>query len=594
MPETTPDAIEAPWRRRFRAPRTTLPAWADDAPERLLYASNDSGKWELFAWDRAADTHLQLTDRREGTLNGHIGPRGESIWWFDDTDGDELGRWIIQPFSGGAGQVVAEELGRFYFTGLELGRSVAVLGGSHEAGSSIHVAGETLRTIYESESESWTGGLSVDETLLCFHHAEHGDSRHAALRVVDLEGNTVGDLWDGPGLGLESSGFSRAPGDERVLVLHERDDLKRPLIWWPRSGETRLLSLDLPGEVDVAWYPDGRALLVTHEHAGRSQLYRLDLGDGEGAEQLAELVTPPGVISAAAARPDGEVWYLWSDSATPAQVRSTSGSVVLTPRGDVAPGGVRYKDLWVDGIHALVAEPAGSPRPHPTIFEIHGGPEAHDRDSFQPFVQAWVDHGFAVVMVNYRGSSGYGRAWRDALTGNPGLTELQDIAKVRDRVVSDGIADQARIVLAGASWGGYLTLLGLGKQPDLWSLGVANVPVADYVAAYEDEMPPLKAYDDALFGGSPETVPQAYVDRSPITFVENVRVPLIILGGENDPRCPIRQIDNYLARLAELGKPHEVLMYDAGHGSLRNDERIRQLEAEINFVARHMGTPPAQ
>jgi dipeptidyl aminopeptidase/acylaminoacyl peptidase len=585
---------EAPWRRRFRAPRTTLPAWADEAPERLLYAANHPGKWELFAWDRTTDTHLQLTDRREGTLDGHIAPRGENVWWFDDTDGDELGRWVMQPFSGGERRVIADELGRFYSTGLELGRSVAVVGGSRESGSTIHVIGDAVRAIYENENESWTGGMSADETLVCFHHAEHGDTRHAALRVVDLEGNTVGDLWDGPGLGLESSGFSRVAGDERVLVLHERDDLKRPLIWWPRSGETRVLTLDLPGEVDVAWYPDGTALLVTHEHAGRSQLYRLDLGEGDGAEKLTEIPTPPGVITAAAARPDGEVWYLWSDSATPAQVRSTSGAVVLTPRGEVAPGGVRYTDLWVDGIHALVAEPADSPRPHPTMFEIHGGPEAHDRDSFQPFIQAWVDHGLAVVMVNYRGSSGYGRAWRDALTGNPGLTELADIARVHERVVTDGIADPERIVLGGASWGGYLTLLGLGKQPDLWSLGVANVPVADYVAAYEDEMAPLKAYDDALFGGSPEAIPQAYIDRSPLTFIENVRVPLIILAGENDPRCPVRQINNYLARLSELGKPHEVVRYDAGHGSLRTDERIRQLEAEINFVARNLGTTPAQ
>jgi dipeptidyl aminopeptidase/acylaminoacyl peptidase len=424
--------------------------------------------------------------------------------------------------------------------------------------------------------------------LLCFHHAEHGDTRHPALRVIDSDGTPVGELWDGPGLGLESSGFSRAPGDERVLVLHERDDLKRPLIWWPRSGETRLLRLDLPGEVDVEWYPDGRAILVVHEHTGRSQLYRLELED----EQLVELPTPPGVIAAAAARPDTDVWYLWSDSASPPEVRSTGGSVVLVPPGDPAPRGGRYSDLWVGDIHALLAEPIGAARPHPTIFVIHGGPEAHDRDTFSPPVQAWVDHGLAVVMVNYRGSSGYGRAWRDALTGNPGLTELADIAAVRERVVADGICAPDRIVLSGASWGGYLTLLGLGVQPDLWALGVAGVPVADYIAAYDDEMDPLKAYDDALFGASPSEDPQLYIDRSPLTFIEQVRVPVMVLAGENDPRCPIRQIDNYLARLSELGKPHEVLRYEAGHGSLRTDERIRQIEVQLDFVARHLGTTP--
>jgi dipeptidyl aminopeptidase/acylaminoacyl peptidase len=163
---------------------------------------------------------------------------------------------------------------------------------------------------------------------------------------------------------------------------------------------------------------------------------------------------------------------------------------------------------------------------------------------------------------------------------------------VRRRVVADGIADPSRMVISGASWGGYLTLLGLGLQPDDWTLGVASVPVADYVAAYEDEMEPLKAYDRALFGASPEEDRAVYDKRSPLTYVDNVRVPVFILAGENDPRCPIRQIDNYLERLDALGKPHEVMRYDAGHGSQRTDERIRQTEAEIDFVARHLGTTP--
>jgi dipeptidyl aminopeptidase/acylaminoacyl peptidase len=252
---------------------------------------------------------------------------------------------------------------------------------------------------------------------------------------------------------------------------------------------------------------------------------------------------------------------------------------------------VRVTDVWVGDIHGFVAEPATG-RPHPTVFVIHGGPEWHDRDAFAPQVQAFVDHGMAVVMVNYRGSTGYGRAWRDAITGNPGLTELEDIAAVRAKVVADGIADPERLVISGASWGGYLTLLGLGLQADQWSLGVASVPVADYIAAYEDEMEPLKAYDRALFGASPEDDRAAYETRSPLTYIDNVRVPVFILAGENDPRCPIRQIETYVDRLAALGKPHEVLRYDAGHGSLRTDERIRQTEAELEFLSRHLGTPP--
>jgi dipeptidyl aminopeptidase/acylaminoacyl peptidase len=259
------------------------------------------------------------------------------------------------------------------------------------------------------------------------------------------------------------------------------------------------------------------------------------------------------------------------------------------------------EDVWVDGpggrVHALLRRPVADGaapvlEPLPLLIEVHGGPTAHDADAFRAYPSAWVDHGFAVVQVNYRGSTGYGSAWRDALDTRVGHTELEDVVAVRDYLVRAGIADPARVVLNGASWGGYLTLLGLGTYPDRWSLGLASVPVADYVAAYEDEMEGVKAFDRALFGGSPEQVADKYRDSSPITYVDAVTVPVLIMAGENDPRCPIRQIENYLAKLAEREVPHEVYRYDAGHGSLVDDERVRQAETEFSFTTRYLLQEP--
>ena len=112
--------------------------------------------------------------------------------------------------------------------------------------------------------------------------------------------------------------------------------------------------------------------------------------------------------------------------------------------------------------------------------------------------------------------------------------------------------------------------------------------MADYLAAYEDEMEGLRAYDRALFGGSPEEVHDVYVRSSPITYVDAVAAPVLVVAGANDPRCPIRQIDNYLARLDELGKDHEVYRFDAGHGSLVIEETIRQVEVALDFALRHV------
>ena len=106
-------------------------------------------------------------------------------------------------------------------------------------------------------------------------------------------------------------------------------------------------------------------------------------------------------------------------------------------------------------------------------------------------------------------------------------------------------------------------------------------------------MEPLRAFDRALFGGAPAERPELYRERSPITYADRLRVPVLIMAGSNDPRCPIRQVGNYLARLHELSKPYEYYEFDAGHSSAVVEEQIRQIEKRIDFVHRHLGTPRA-
>jgi dipeptidyl aminopeptidase/acylaminoacyl peptidase len=576
------------WKARFRAARVSLPGWADDAPHRCLYRSNASGTWEIYAWDRRTGEHRQVTDRPNGTVIGGIDPTGEWIWWFADTDGDEFGVWRRRPFGGGEDEPAAPGLEPSYPAGLAVGASgLAVIGRSTEGGTTVHVCHPEPRVLYEHREDAYAVDLSEDESLVAINHSEHGDSRHMALRVLRTDGGTVADLWDGPGKGVDGLAFSPVAGDQRLLVEHERHGKPEPLLWDPVSGEIREIALDLPGEIGAAWYRDASALLISHAYQARDELYRYDLASGA----LDRIETPRGVIGGATARPDGTVEFSWSSAASPPVIRSSSGAVVLTPPGPPAPGSVPVEDAWVTGpggrIHALVSRPPGE-APYPTVFDVHGGPTAYDDDSFVPDAAAWVDHGFAVVRVNYRGSTGYGSAWRDAIEGRPGLVELEDIKAVRDWAVSSGLADPGRLVLTGGSWGGFLTLLGIGTQPGDWSAAIAIVPVADYVAAYEDEMEALQAFDRSLFGGSPREVPERYSASSPITYIEAVTAPVLVMAGENDPRCPIRQIENYLTRLRELDKEHEVYRYDAGHGSLVVEERIRQMAAAIDFARKYV------
>ncbi|GGS85664.1 S9 family peptidase [Streptomyces chromofuscus] len=585
------------WEKRFRAPRVSLPDWAEDAPDRSLFVSNATGTYELYAWDRATGEQRQATNRPNGTTDGVLSPDGEWIWWFDDKDGDEFGVWRRQAFAGGEDELAVPGLDPSYPAGLALGRDgrTAVVGRStDEDGTTIHLArvGEAPVEIYRHRESAGVGDLSHDGSLIAVEHTEHGDAMHSALRVLRPDGTPVAELDDTKGgtveLGLEVLGFAPVERDTRLLIGHQRRGRWEPLVWDVATGEESDLALDLPGDVSAEWYPDGSGLLIGHSHEARGELFRYDLRTRE----LVKVPTPTGTVSGATARPDGTVEYLWSSAAEPSSVRSTAGGVVLDPPGMKSPGSVPVEDVWVEGpggrIHALVQKPVGASGPLPTVFDIHGGPTWHDSDSFAAGPAAWVDHGYAVVRVNYRGSTGYGRAWTDALKHRVGLIELEDIAAVREWAVGSGLADPERLILTGGSWGGYLTLLGLGTQPDAWTLGIAAVPVADYVTAYHDEMEALKAMDRTLLGGTPEEVPERFAASSPLTYVDRVKAPVYISAGVNDPRCPIRQIENYVGRLEERGAVHEVYRYDAGHGSLVVDERIKQVRLELDFAARHL------
>jgi len=193
--------------------------------------------------------------------------------------------------------------------------------------------------------------------------------------------------------------------------------------------------------------------------------------------------------------------------------------------------------------------------------------------------------------VNYRGSTGYGAKWRDHIIGNIGFPEVQDTVAGLDDLVARGIADPERAVIGGWSWGGYTTLLALGTYPDRFAAGVAGVPVGDYMASYDDSAPSLQAYDRTLVGGVVHDLPDFIRERSPITYVDQVRAPVLVLIGENDTRCVPEQAYNYVNALRDVGGDAEVYSYGEGHSSFIVDEEIRQWSAVLEFLRRRIALP---
>jgi dienelactone hydrolase len=589
------------WQARFRAPIVGFPHWSVHAPDRLLYTSSESGVYQLHSWDRATGERRQITNEPVGLISGEVTPDGEWVVWHRDVTGDESGLWVAAPFTGGAAEPLIDGLQEGWDGGLAIGRQRTVTALSDRDGFALFAAegGREPRRLASSTESLELGGagaimagpdqgaLSADESLLAIEHSEHGDQIHPSLRILDAKtGAVLADLRD-EDRALCAFAWSPIPGDPRLAIGHERRGERAPAIWNVETGE--IVDLPLPWDrlTEVAdWWPDASALLLFELRDGRSYLHKFDLATG-GIEALP---IETGSLTGARVRPDGNVWYRLQRGEHPGVVFEMGrDEPILTPPQEAPPG--RPYVPWTfanpqgDRVQGWLVEPEG-PRPWPTFMLVHGGPTSVDLDSWSPLVQAVADMGFCVAMLNYRGSIGFGAAWRDALIGNIGWPEVEDIVAGHDDLLAKAIADPARSVIGGWSWGGFLTLLTHGMHPDRFISGVAGVPVADYVSAYADESPLLQAYDRALLGGSPAEVPDLMRERSPIEYVDRVKAPLLITAGENDSRCPLPQILNYVERLKARAHPHELYLFGTGHSSFDIDERIRQLGVVLDYLSK--------
>jgi acetyl esterase/lipase len=589
------------WQQRFRAPIVGFPTWAANAPDRLVYASSESGIYQLHAWDRATGERRQITSEPVGLISGEITPDGEWVVWHRDLTGDESGVWVAAPFAGGAAEPFVEGLPSAWDEGLAIGqrRTAAAISGRDGFGLYLAEAGGGATRIASSPESLQLGGsnalmagpdqgaLSADEELLAIEHAEHGDLIHPSLRIIEARtGRVVADLRD-EGRALCAFAWSPIPGDNRLAIGHERRGERAPAIWNIDTGE--LIDLPIPWDrlTEVAdWWPDASALLLFELRDGRNYLHRLDLATSE----ITPLPTLDGSMTGTRVRPNGDVWYRLQRGEHPGVVYQVERDEPILAAARPAPSGRPFVPWSFENpkgqrVQGWLVEPDG-PKPWPTLFLIHGGPTSVDLDRWSPEVQAYVDMGFCVAMLNYRGSIGFGAAWRDELIGNIGWPEVEDIVAGHEDLLARGVADPARSVIAGWSWGGYLTLLMHGMHPDRFVAGVAGVPVADYVSAYADESPLLQAYDRALFGGGPEEMHALMVERSPISYVDRVTAPLLLLAGEHDSRCPLPQILGYVERLKARGHPHELYLFGTGHSSFDIDERIRQLGVVLDYLSK--------
>jgi hypothetical protein len=338
------------WQRRYLATSITMPAWSPDAPERVVYTSDESGSNQVWALDLSTGQRRRVTNSAVGIITEEMtdptpSADGLSVLWFEDVTGDESGRWLTEPFGGGETTPLfpETEVAVGWPSGLAVGRRTMVFAMGFDEGFVAYVTrdGEPVRELLRSVDDiqvpvpEWggfnTSGLSRDESLVAVRYTPRGNNLHMAIRVFDTAtGDVAGELDDGEGMDLWASGWSPVAGDQRLVIRHELAGCSRPALWDVETGERTDLEVgDLPGEIEaLGWWPDASAVLVVQFHDATNRLHRYDISTGAHTP----IDHPDGCIWGAGVRPNGDVNHGFID------LRDRPELVHLIPEANASPG----------------------------------------------------------------------------------------------------------------------------------------------------------------------------------------------------------------------------------------------------------------
>jgi dipeptidyl aminopeptidase/acylaminoacyl peptidase len=447
----------------------------------------------------------------------------------------------------------------------------------------------------------WNGaaGFSPDARILAISRLteEAGDNE---VWLLDRE---TGETWEvaphdgpasvgGPSWLPDSSAFWFVTDVDREFTTVCRYDLATRS-WEPADTATWDETDGDRGDWDhgaaVDW--TGTHLLVTANVDG---LTRAWLHDPVTAERRRE-VPLPGVGTAGGFRfsRDGAVLhYAFSSSripgdafrydvATGTTTRLTTSPCDVDDATFVDPELVRFPSFDGLEVPAFVFRPSGraagelgDDRRAPVVVMIHGGPESQYRPAFSGLTQYLVAQGFAVVAPNVRGSTGYGKTYEHLDDVHKRLDSVADLAALHDWLATQSDLDETRAALYGGSYGGYMVLAGLALQPERWAAGVDIVGISSLVTFLENTSPWRRRFREREYG-SLEHDRDLLVAASPITHVEHMRAPLLIIHGANDPRVPLSEAEQIHEVLTERGVRCDLLVYaDEGHGLAKLSNRI--------------------
>jgi len=585
-------------------------SWSPDGKS-VLFTTDISSRMNLWKVSAAGGWPVQLSQSDERQYSGTWSPDGKWIAFQQDTGGNELWDLFAIPSDGGEAvnltktPDVREESPRWSPDGKTLAfvrkpkqstvYDVAVLDwATRQVRPLTHEA--TQNHLWQTVAWSADGRtLYANRVEVSFQDAE--------VYAIDVADGKTTNLTPHQGQQLYMAASLSPDGKSLLLTSNAK------------GGYQNVALLNLPNQplkwiTDTKWEatagdfsPDGTRFTYAVNADGRIDLFMVDAASGrsdriEVGAGVNGFAGYPTSFSPSADRllvshessvdPDD----YWVYDVASAQSRQLTFSAIASLSSAPKPTShvVTYKSFDGKMISALMWLPFNLKRDgsNPALVLPHGGPTGQTVDSWSPRIAALVSRGYTCIAPNVRGSTGYGMDFQKANYQDLGGGDLQDEVHAAKFLVATGYIDPKKIGITGGSYGGFMTLMALGRTPDMWAAGVELFGIIDWKTMLQHSDPMLQQYERSLLG-DPIKDRAAYEAASPITYFKDVKAPLLVLQGDNDPRVPKEEAEQVVDLLKRAGKTVDAHYYpNEGHGFEKRENRIGAIKRTIAWFDKYL------
>jgi dipeptidyl aminopeptidase/acylaminoacyl peptidase len=582
--------------------------WSADGRQ-MFVSTNLTGRYNIWRMDSDGSWPVQLTQSDDNQDGFAVSPDGRTLFYTQDKGGNEQYDIYAVSTSGGGPKNLTNtpDLREVSLLMAPDGRAMALSTKKSSEGQ-INLAvmdmatGKVRALTHEADPQwIWTAVAWTDGGKALIVNRQTVDESVGEVWKVDVASGKATRLLGKPDV-LYNATDATLDGSAVALTTNEGTHQPHAVVFMPASGAIRPLKPTPWEQSSGAISPDGRSMVVQTGENGRQTLALVDLAS------LAErpLAMPPGVNATMGAQPftpdSRRLMVLHSGADTPSELQAfdlaTGKTIPLThfAMASLAPEHlpksqiVTYRSFDGTLVSGVLTMPFNLKRDgsNPAVVIPHGGPTGQTNDGFSRSATALASRGYVVIQPNPRGSTGYGLAFQKANYQDLGGGDLKDELAAKQFLVDTGYVDPKKVGITGGSYGGFMTLMAIGKAPDAFAAAVDLFGIMDWRTMWEHEDALLQAYQKSLLG-TPSENPKVYDATSPLTYIDAVKAPLLVQQGENDIRVPAGQAKQVVEALKKKGNIVEAIYYpEEGHGFYKREHQQDSLQRMVDWFEKYL------